>query len=421
MNRILTYLTIFLSVLGYEYADAAKHYAGGDISLLPEYEEAGAIYKTHEGQVINNLLPWLHEQGMNAMRVRLFVNPDLYAQRYADSSNSDLKADPNACQDLEYILPLCKRIVDNGFALMLDFHYSDTWADPAKQWIPLDWKGQSTDQLAETIYDYTRETLITLRENGIEPAFIQTGNEISYGMMWGQPGSVTDKIYPSSSKGWNRFISLLKAAGRACREICPDAGIVIHTERSGSTTELIQFYNRIEESELDYDIIGLSYYPYFHGGMDSLDKSLSELENLIPGRQIMIVETGYAYKWEVPGTTHDFTGTWKYSDAGQNQYAKDLVATLEKHQNVTGLFWWWLEYNAYGTSLSGWYNAPLFDSTNGRATSALRTICTFATNSAITEIPSDIFYDRWYDLQGRPVTEPSAPGLYISPKGKHLK
>ncbi len=402
-------------------ASGATRYVGGDISLLPEYEEAGAVYKTHEGKVIAELLPWLHEQGMNAMRVRLFVNPELYARKYADSSNPDLKADPNACQDLNYILPLCKRIVDNGFALMLDFHYSDTWADPAKQWTPLEWAGLSEEQLVETIYDYTRETLVTLGENGVVPTFIQTGNEISYGMMWGQPGVTADKIYPSSGKGWERFTNLLKAAGRACREVCPDAQIVIHTERSGSTTELTQFYKRIRNSGLDYDIIGLSYYPYFHGNMETLDKSLTELESLCPDRQIMIVETGYAYKWEVPGTTHDFSGTWKYSDAGQNQYAKDLVATLEKHQNVTGLFWWWMEYNAFGTSLSGWYNAPLFDSTNGRATSALKTICTFATESGVTELPSETKADRWYDLQGRPVTEPTAPGIYVNGSRKILK
>ena len=90
----------------------------------------------------------------------------------------------------------------------------------------------------------------------------------------------------------------------------------------------------------------------------------------------MMVETGYSYKWEVPGT--DQKVDYPYSDAGQDQFAKELVSLLLSYDKVDGLFWWWMEYNAFGTSLSGWYNAPLFDSTTGRATSALTTICAFA-------------------------------------------
>ncbi len=419
MKRFLTLGALLASAA--ITASAATHYVGGDISLLPEYEKAGSIYKTHEGQVIADLLPWLHEQGMNAMRVRLFVNPDLYAEKYADNADATLRPDPNACQDLEYILPLCQRIVADGYDLMLDFHYSDTWADPAKQWTPLEWEGLDDEALREKIYSYTRTTLETLREAGVTPSFIQTGNEITYGMMWGQPGSTADKTYPSSDKGWDRFTGLLEEAGRACREVCPDARIVIHTERSGSMSELVKFYERIQKSSLQYDIIGLSYYPYFHGGLDALDKSLTALERLFADKEVMIVETGYAYKWEVPGTVHDFSGQWSYSDAGQDKFAADLVAALEKHPNVTGLFWWWMEYNAYGTSLSGWYNAPLFDSTSGRATSALRTICSFASQSGMAPIPSDQSSPTiWYDLQGRQAADPAAPGMYVSRSGKRI-
>lgn len=119
----------------------AQRYVGGDISLLPEYEKAHATYKTHDGTPIQDLLPWLRQEGMNAMRVRLFVNPADHKAKYPS------EYDPNACQDLEYITPLCKKIVDNGFSLMLDFHYSDTWADPAKQWTPESWRGLTDEQL----------------------------------------------------------------------------------------------------------------------------------------------------------------------------------------------------------------------------------------------------------------------------------
>ncbi|MDE5757969.1 MAG: arabinogalactan endo-1,4-beta-galactosidase [Allobaculum sp.] len=234
---------------------------GGDISLLPEYEDAGAQYKTQEGTAISDLLPWLHDEGMNAMRVRLFVNPVDHKIKYPS------KYDPNACQDLEYITPLCKRIVDEGFKLMLDFHYSDTWADPAKQWIPESWRGLTDDELYQKIYDYTKETLSSLKASGISPAFIQPGNEISYGMLWGMeddPSSSLKKTFMGSDANWARFGKLLDRAIKACREECPDAKIVLHTERVAQPDVLTNFYDQMKKMDVDYDIIGLSYYPYFH-------------------------------------------------------------------------------------------------------------------------------------------------------------
>lgn len=391
---------------------SAKKYVGGDISLLPEYEKAGAVYKDISGKVIPDLLPWLKTQGMNAMRVRLFVNPKQYIAQHSG-------ADPNACQDLEYITPICKRIVDNGMDLMLDFHYSDTWADPAKQWTPKDWEGLSDDQLYQKIYDYTKESLQTLKEQGIVPAFIQPGNEISYGMLWGKEGaseSNLKKVFMNNSANWARFGKLLSQAIKACREVCPDAKIVIHTERVSQPDVEKYFYDKMRELNVDYDIIGLSYYPYFHGKISVLNSSLTMLETNYPDKEIMIVETGYSYAWEVPGT--DKQVDYPYSAAGQNAFATELVSTLEKYSSVDGLFWWWLEYNAYSAGLSGWYNAPLFDSRDGKALPALSTICSFAKSSGV----NDIYFnngnlqstDVWYDLQGHPLSHPGQNGIYVS-------
>lgn len=416
MKKLLLPL-LLLCGFSHSLPASAEHYVGGDISLLPEYEKAGAQYKTHDGTPIADLLPWLHDEGMNAMRVRLFVNPADHKAKHPS------EYDPNACQDLEYITPLCKRIVDDGFKLMLDFHYSDTWADPAKQWIPESWRGLTDDQLYEKIYDYTRETLLSLKEAGVTPSFIQPGNEISYGMLWGMEGSSSlKKVYMGNDANWSRFGKLLRQAIKACKEVCPDAKIVLHTERVAQVDVLTNFYDQMKKLDVEYDIIGLSYYPYFHGDMSVLDKALSSLQTRYPDKNIMIVETGYAYKWEVPGTTHDFTNKWPYSDEGQNAFAKDLVATLEKYDNVDGLFWWWMEYNAYGTSLGGWYNAPLFNSLDGCASSALKTICSFG-ESAVETIPAapQEGEEIWYDLQGRRITDPNATGLRISRSAKILK
>lgn len=414
MKRIHTLAAALMvaSAAGY----ATTHYVGGDISLLPDYEKAGATYRDHSGKKIADLIPWLRDEGMNAMRVRLFVDPDAY-------KGSD--KDPNACQDLGYITPLCKRIVESGLDLMLDFHYSDTWADPAKQWTPEAWKDLSDEELYQKIYDYTKETLTTLKSEGIVPKFIQPGNEISYGMLWGPygtPDNEQKKALMGSDRNWDRFGKLLSQAIKACREVCPDAGIVIHTERVSNVPVQTNFYNKMKQLGIDYDIIGLSYYPYFHGSMDVLSRALDSLEKQFPEKEIMIVETGYSYKWEVPGTDHDNTATWPYSEAGQDKFARDLVATLEAHHNVDGLFWWWMEYNAYNTTLSGWYNAPLFDSTTGKATQALKTICGFAEDSGVDDIHADTEGEdnEWFTIHGIRVERPSTPGIYIRNHRKYI-
>lgn len=414
-TRLILLIAVLASI--FSSAMAKDRYVGGDISLLPEYEKAGAKYYDHDGKPIAQLLPWCREQGMNAMRVRLFINPK-------DYKGSD--ADPNACQDLGYIIPLCNQIKQAGLALMLDFHYSDTWADPAKQWTPAAWGNLTDEQLYQKIYDYTRTSLDTLKSHGITPDFIQPGNEISFGMLWGTvgtPEAQLKKTFIGSEANWKRLGNLLNQAIKACREICPAARIVIHTERVAQPDVLTNFYDQMKKLGVDYDIIGLSYYPYFHGKMPVLTAALTRLTTRFPEKEIMIVETGYPYAWEVPGT--DQKVDYPYTEEGQNTFARALVNELLKFDNVTGLFWWWMEYNAKDTDLAGWYNAPLFDSRTGRVTLAFKTLCSFATgHGSIDSILPDaeaVSSHPWYDLLGRPVKAPSHGTIYISPDGKKLK
>lgn len=412
MNTVSRILAILLLVTALPAA-AQHRYAGGDISLLPQYEAAGARYLDHDGRPIADLLPWLAGQGMNAMRVRLFVDPDRYAGPDKDA---------NACQTLGYILPLCRRIADAGMALMLDFHYSDTWADPAKQWTPERWKDLGDDALCDSLAAYTRHVLAALKASGVTPAFIQPGNEISYGMLWGPAGtSAPKKALMGGDANWDRLGRLLRAAIGACREECPDARIILHTERVAAPDVMRNFYSEMERMAIDYDIIGLSYYPYFHGRMTVLDRALTLLENDFPQKDIMVVETGYPYKWAVPGTTESVD--YPYTEEGQTRFARELVATLEAHPAVDGLFWWWLEYNAFGTGLTGWYNAPLFDSTTGRATGALKALCSFADGQAgIASPAADPAAEaggRWFTVTGAAVDHPSEPGIYIR-RGRKL-
>ena len=406
-------LILSLSLVTSFIANAVTtRYVGGDISLFPTYQQANSQYKDQDGNNIE-LLPYLHEIGMNAMRVRLFVNPSGYTVE-----NGVKKPDSNVCQDLPYIIPLCQDILANGFDLMLDFHYSDTWADPAKQYIPDAWKNLTDAELVQKIYEYTKESLLTLRANGITPKFIQPGNEISYGMLWaayGETDSGKNHAYINgNTAAWTRFGDLLRSAINACREVCPESEIIIHTERVAQVDVLTNFYKQMQSLNIDYDIIGLSYYPYFHGNMSVLNKALTAVESQFPNMPIMIVETGFPYAWEVQGTTQKVE--YGYSLSGQDEYAHALVNTLISHPNVNGLFWWWLEYNANGTQLENWYNAPLFDSRDGKATPALKTIASFSAPDAGIEGIQDMGnsrFNQWYDLQGRKINTPTTPGLYI--------
>ena len=394
---------------------SAQKYVGGDISLLPTYEEHGANYMDKDGKKISDLLFFLKDQGLNAMRVRLFVDP---------SRASDEAKGQGVRQDLDYVKILGKRIKEAGLNFMLDFHYSDTWADPGQQTTPYLFKSVNTP-VWEYIYHYTKESLQALVEAGATPDFIQTGNEISFGMLWD-----ACKVTPNSSwnayldTNWDHFATALKNASKACREVCPEAKIIIHTEQCANNPTLdAAFFNRIKANEVDYDIIGVSYYPYFKGRISNLDKGLTKLETSFPDKQVMIVETGCGYHYTVGDKDKQY---YPLTYEGQRKFTEELVTMLNKHQNVKGLFWWFLEANEYGLDWAtnrvtdGWYNASLFDNETGRALPALYELHNFVSSTGIIEneelrMKSGEFATaQWYTLDGRRLSgAPSQKGLYI--------
>ena len=344
-------------------------YVGGDISVLQSYLDNSVPYYDQNGGRIADVLKYLKSQevGWNAQRVRLFVNPQ----------RKDAEGHPDAqvCQDLDYVVRLCKSIKAEGFALLLDFHYSDSWADPGQQWIPKAWASLSEEQLQAKVYDYTKECLQRLVREGAAPDFIQTGNEISYGMLWSaqvNKSSRENRCYADSPEAnWTRFKGFLQQASRACREVCPQAKIVIHTERAGQPEVLKNIYTRL--SGTDYDIIGLSYYPFWHNSLQVLSQLLNTLEKAFPDKKVQIVETAYYYQWQPQvgkGIDYDFSSVWPVSADGQAAFARDLIAELKKHANVNGLYWWFPEENGNGPDsavLTGWINRGLWNNDSHRA------------------------------------------------------
>lgn len=428
MNRIKILLIIVL-LLPSNFIKAQK-YVGGDISLLTKYEEHGANYMDKDGAAINDLLTFLKEQGMNAMRVRLFVDP---------SRASEKQQGEGVCQDIQYVKKLGKKIKDAGMKLMLDFHYSDTWADPGRQDIPFSWSVNSWG-IDQSVYKYTKDCLEELVAAGATPDFIQTGNEISFGMLWGmevngqyedweQQGchlEANSEWTGYTDKHWDNFTKCLKAAGNACREVCPEAKIIIHTEQAANTALVTDFYKRLDDNSVDYDIIGTSYYPYFHCDIAQLNTTITKFEQTFPSKQIMVVETGCGYRYKMGDKETGYPLTYE----GQQKFTADLITMLNKHPNVNGLFWWFLEANEYGLDWSTkrvtdkWYDASLFDNETGRALPALYELKKFADSSASFIQPLSIngYKDtNWYDLCGRKLSEtPKVKGVYINNKKKYV-
>lgn len=397
---------------------AQQHYVGGDISLLPTYEANGAWYMDGNNERITDMLGYLKAQGLNSLRVRLFVDP---SKATADEKGQGVR------QDLEYVKTLGQRIKAAGFSLLLDFHYSDTWADPKQQITPESWQGLTDDQLKTKIYDYTKDCLQQMVAAGATPDFIQTGNEISYGMLWGArdaSSSQLKKAYPDDAPSWNRLLGLLGQAAAACREVCPQAKLILHSEFVRNISLLQKFYKGLNSA--DYDIVGLSYYPYYHGGLSQLELALNWLSNNID-KDVMIVETGYYYAWQPSDISYDLSSTWPVTPAGQQQFTKDLIAKLKAYNRVTGLYWWFMEACENGLDWNTkrvtdkWYNASLFNDTDnsiwgyGQVMPAMQELKAFAEGtSGVGSVTVTRRDGRWYNLQGmRYDAQPQRRGLYI--------
>lgn len=355
MRKALMLLAMAASVA----ATAQQRLLGGDISMLPVYEAGGAVYRDGAGNEVRPL-EYFKDLGWNAMRVRLFVDPGQASAEHRDEG---------VCQDLDYVKRLGARIKRAGYRFMLDFHYSDTWADPGKQFMPSRWKDTPREALPDSVYAYTRYCLEALDKAGARPDLIQVGNEISNGMMWPEA-----KTSPFDDSNWPLFTSLLSAGAKACREVCPGAKVIIHTEKAGEWAFTKAFYSRLRS--VDYDVIGLSYYPMWHKAVGVLSATLDSLAVQFPGKPVMIVEAAAYYshdndRWA--SSPDQYAEFYPISVDGQRMFTRELVAELCRHDNVTGLFWWFPEENgSCGSMMGSWLNRGLFDNHTGRLLPAAR-------------------------------------------------
>lgn len=401
MTRKLALSLALLCGMACAKAQNSEKYLGADISMLTAYEtisEAGhqVTYKDVDGTQ-SDVLSLLKKYGMNSMRVRLFVNPTMQ------------KA---VIQDIDYVKKLGKRIKDAGLSFVLDFHYSDTWADPAAQSVPAEWGNLSVDEYTEKLYSYTKEVLEDFVREGVVPDMIQTGNEISYGLMYSSSsGLFVDYL---SDKNWDKFAAMLKSAGKACREVCPNAKIILHIERVPQPLNCAKFANYMKQYEVDYDIFGLSYYPMYHGNLAYLETALNKIEEATD-KTIMIMETGYNTAYYPTDAKYDCQSIWPATESGQSLFIEQLVAKLNTHERVKGLYYWFPEENesaslGWTDLLDGWTNRGLFNNQTGNAVDAITKFAAFnTTTTAVQNVSSasEIYETERYDIQGRKIKNPT--------------
>jgi arabinogalactan endo-1,4-beta-galactosidase len=306
-------------------ARSLSYAVGADISLLPSYEDAKAVFLDESGKAIPDVLAFVKEKGVNYIRCRIFVNP----------SGTD------TCQTTAYVVKWAKRVKAAGLSFMLDFHYSDTWADPGKQTKPGAWRSIAADSLPQELYTYTKQTLTEFKSAGVAVDSIQIGNEITNGMLWndGRIG-VWSESYNTNAQ-WTRFLAMLQQSAKACREVFPAALLVVHTEKSGDVETTRRYYNKIKT--LDYDVIGLSYYPFWHGTLDMLEQVLKVLASEFSTKQVFIAEVAYCYNQAGMPSDGKYHMPWAATEAGQAQFVKDFSKAIKAYSQVKGAFWWFPE------------------------------------------------------------------------------
>ncbi len=312
--------------------------------MLPRYEKDASYYKDVSGKKISDLITWcVSDLGWNTFRVRIFVHPNQKAPDYTTT-------DYAIVQDLAYVTALGKRIKDAGAYFMLDFHYSDSWVDATHIQAPAAWKGSSDAVMADSVSKYTHMVLQTLKAAGATPDLVQVGNEIMYGLC-----GMRVHPYYTTGDNWDGYLGLLRAGCNAVREECPNAQIIIHTDRPSNTGYNKYYYKKLIDNNVDYDIIGLSYYPFWHGYLNNeqvkyktdqnnLVKALKQLAKDFPTKRVHIVECAYNFQnWPTTGVNYDTQDAWPCSKQGQYNFVKDMVDNLKPLDNVDGISYWFPE------------------------------------------------------------------------------
>ncbi len=304
---------------------------GMDASSVIAEERSGVKYYNFAGEE-QDVFRTLAENGITHIRVRVWNHPfDAAGNGYGGGN----------C-DIDTAVEIGKRATQYGMKLIVDFHYSDFWADPGKQMVPLAWKDMDIETKTQAAYDYTRESLQKLKDAKVDVGMVQVGNETNGALC----GETT----------WFNIQYIMQAGARATREVCPDALVAVHFANPEKADAYAGYAKKLDYYAVDYDVFASSYYPYWHGTLENLSAVLAEIAGTY-GKKVMVMETSYAYTAEdtdFSGNTISdgggITKNYPFTVQGQANSVRDVIDTVAHTPNGIGVVYWEGTWITVGTS-----------------------------------------------------------------------
>ncbi len=331
-------------------SESIDFYKGMDLSFLPEIESDGVVFKDENNQDIVDNYAYLKSRGVNLVRIRLWIN------------------NTSGLYNLNFVKDQALKAKAQGMDFLLDFHYSDTWADPGSQDMPSVWATQNITSMTESIKNYSQNVLQELVLQDTPPAIVQIGNETNNGMLW-----PLGQVYSSSGENWDNYIQLTKAAIEGVRLASPASQIMIH---HAGIENANYFYEQLISRNVNFDIAGLSYYPWWHN--NDVDFIENQLQSFATGitQKVMIVETAYPFtlNWDdqtnnIVGLQNQLITSYPATPAGQRTYMlriHNMVKSLPGNKGIGYCYWapdWVALSNNNNSSTNGssWENLALFN------------------------------------------------------------
>lgn len=287
----------------------SKFVKGMDLSTLLEMERCGAKYFDQGKEM--DILDIMKSYDVDTIRLRLWNDPKSETGEPYGAGNNDLAE----------TLAIGKRVSDAGFGVLLNFHYSDFWADPGKQIKPKAWASYGVEELEKAVYDFTKESLTAVLDAGVNVTMIQVGNELSNGLLWPE----------GKMPNYDNIAKFVSAGIRACREIKADIPLMIHLDNGGKNELYRDWFDHYVERGEDFDYIGLSYYPFWHGSLQSLEDNMNDIA-VRYGKELIVAEVSMGY------TMEDYKSYEKLVDSERKGYAtrQELVDKIEYPMTVQG-------------------------------------------------------------------------------------
>ncbi len=295
---------------------------GMDASSVVSLEASGVKYFDFDGKE-TDVFKVLADSGVNTIRVRVWNNPfDKNGNGYGGGNCT-----------IDTAVEIGKRATKYGMNLMVDFHYSDFWADPAKQKVPKAWSTLNVDEKADALYNFTKDSLQKLCDEKIRISMVQVGNETNNGNVAGETE-------------WKNSHKLFAAGAKAVREICPKALVVLHFANPEKAGNYDYYAKMLKQYNVDYDVFATSYYPYWHGTLTNLQTTLSAISKTY-GKKVMVAETSYAYT-EKDTDFHNntisshtgVTANYPFSVQGQADSVRSVVDTIAHTTGGIGVCYW---------------------------------------------------------------------------------